>query len=229
MLDGEWFKFWRRNRQQLDIELLSMESRGRIFTNMMRYFDNGEEELLEMTPLEMMAFNVLKINVDDSFSEYEERQERNQRNGEKGGRPSKQETDTNPKNPLGFPETRNNPENPKIEDRSKNSEEEVRIQTSEVRGKSPEDKQATPPTLEEVKQFAFDNGMKSDPDMFFNYYAARGWKAGDDIITNWQALFRAWEAREKPKSNKQYTTQAEYSPPKQTVSPDKLKKLVDQI
>ena len=35
----QWFKFWRRNRGMLDVETLSMEARGRIFTNIMRYFD----------------------------------------------------------------------------------------------------------------------------------------------------------------------------------------------
>ena len=84
----EWFKFWRRNRQQLDIELLSMESRGVIFTNMMRYFDSGEAKLLEMNPLEIMGFNIVKMNVDDSFSEYEAIAERNRENGKKGGRPA---------------------------------------------------------------------------------------------------------------------------------------------
>ena len=74
----EWFKFWRRNRAQLDIEELSMESRGRVFTNMMRYFD--QDELLEMTPIETLAFNVLKVNVDDSISEYEETSRKNREN-----------------------------------------------------------------------------------------------------------------------------------------------------
>ncbi len=87
----EWFKFWRRNRQQLDIELLSMESRGVIFTNMMRYFDSGEAELLEMNPLEIMGFNIVKMNVDDSFTEYEAIAERNRENGKNGGRPAKSE------------------------------------------------------------------------------------------------------------------------------------------
>ena len=121
----EWFKFWRRNRQLLDIEVLSMESRGLIFTNVMRYFDNGAEDLLEMNPLESMAFNSLKISIDDSFSEYAERQERNQRNGEKGGRPPRiTETDTNPENPVGYKKPK------KPEDRSKKTE--VRRQKSEV-------------------------------------------------------------------------------------------------
>ena len=79
----EWFKFWRRNRRQLDIEQLDMKSRGIIFTNMMRYFDGDDSELLEMSPLECMAFNVLKINVDDTFSEYATTSAQNRANANK--------------------------------------------------------------------------------------------------------------------------------------------------
>ena len=75
----EWFKFWRRNRAQLDIEQLSIESRGKVFTNMMRYFDQ-DAELLDMDPIEALAFNVLKVNVDDSIAEYEETSRKNREN-----------------------------------------------------------------------------------------------------------------------------------------------------
>lgn len=93
----EWFKFWRRNRGMLDIETLGMESRGKVFTNIMRYFDTGFEELVDMTPLEEFAFNVLKQNADEATSEYDEMVIKNKINGSKGGRPPTK----NPKNPLG--------------------------------------------------------------------------------------------------------------------------------
>ncbi len=82
-----WFKFWQRNRKQLDTELLSMESRGIVFTNMMRYFDSGEDELLEMSPLESMAFNVVKVNIDDSFAETANQSSQNRVNAMKRWHP----------------------------------------------------------------------------------------------------------------------------------------------
>lgn len=86
----EWFKFWRHNRGMLDIEQLSIESRGKVFTNIMRYFDTGFDELMEMTPIEELAFNVLKQNADEAIEDYEDRAEKNRANGAKGGRPPKQ-------------------------------------------------------------------------------------------------------------------------------------------
>lgn len=59
----EWFKFWRRNRGMLDIEALSIQSRGVVFTNIMRYFDTGMDELIDMSPIEIMAFNIFKKNM----------------------------------------------------------------------------------------------------------------------------------------------------------------------
>lgn len=88
----EWFKFWRRNRAQLDIEQLSIESRGKVFTNMMRYFDQ-DAELLEMDALEMLAFNVLKVNVDDSIAEYAETSRKNRENVNKRWHSSESEYD----------------------------------------------------------------------------------------------------------------------------------------
>lgn len=88
----EWFKFWRKNRTLLDIEQLSMESRGKVFTNIMRYFDRVDvSEFISLTPIEAMAYNILKSNADEAFADYETRLETNRKNGAKGGRPKKSE------------------------------------------------------------------------------------------------------------------------------------------
>lgn len=48
------------------------------------------------------------------------------------------------------------------------------------------------PTLEEVKQFAVHNQLRSDPLRFFYHYDALGWKN----IINWRAKLQEWELRE---------------------------------
>lgn len=77
-------------------ELLDRESRGKILENMFLYFDG--EELVEMEPVEAMAWEAVKQNIDEANREYIERSEINHDNGIKGGRPPKE----NRKNPLGF-------------------------------------------------------------------------------------------------------------------------------
>ena len=123
----EWFKFWRRNRKQLDIDLLSMESRGIIFTNFMRYFDDDKDNLMEMTDIEFMAFNTIAVNIDEAFGNYEERSEINKRNGSSGGRPRKNTNEENQKNQIGLEKPKRTNESEKsrrqkIEDRGQKTE-----------------------------------------------------------------------------------------------------------
>lgn len=60
-----------------------------------------------------------------------------------------------------------------------------------------------PPTLEEVRAYAFEIGSPVDPERFFDYYQSVGWKttAGNPIV-DWQAKYRSWKdtEREKPSS-----------------------------
>ena len=67
------------------------------------------------------------------------------------------------------------------------------------------------PSLDEVCAFAKEIDSKADPERFYDYYLARGWKIGNDPINDWRALFRKWSADERPK--KQYTTADRYAPP----------------
>ena len=67
------------------------------------------------------------------------------------------------------------------------------------------------PSLDEVCAFAKEIDSKADPERFYDYYLARGWKIGNDPINDWRALFRKWSADERPK--KQYTTAEQYRPP----------------
>ena len=54
------------------------------------------------------------------------------------------------------------------------------------------------PTIEAVKTFAERKGKAViDPERFYNYYEANGWKVGKNPMKDWRAAFRMWEAREK--------------------------------
>lgn len=54
------------------------------------------------------------------------------------------------------------------------------------------------PTIEEVKEYAKRNGtIVSDPERFFEYYSANGWKVGRNPMKDWKAAFRMWESKDK--------------------------------
>ena len=75
----------------------------------------------------------------------------------------------------------------------KNRKEEISIE--EVRIEEP--KRFQKPTLEEVKAYCLERGNTVDPDRWFSYYEANGWKVGKEKMKNWKAAVRYWETKEK--------------------------------
>lgn len=54
------------------------------------------------------------------------------------------------------------------------------------------------PTIEEVKAYAERNGKAlADPERFYDFYEANGWKVGKNKMKDWRAAFRNWERTEK--------------------------------
>ncbi len=61
-------------------------------------------------------------------------------------------------------------------------------------------KRFTPPTLEEVIEYARERGSTVDPKQFWEYYNAGGWKdAKGNPVRNWKQKFLTWEKHETPK------------------------------
>ena len=55
-------------------------------------------------------------------------------------------------------------------------------------------KRASPPTLEEVKEYCLERSSSVDPDQFVDHYTANGWKQSNgNKICDWQAAVRTWE------------------------------------
>ena len=88
------------------IQSLSDESLGKLFRAIFEYQIHG---VCVELPVELtMAFNFFKTKFESDNIKYEAAVERNKINGRKGGRPLKEdaenETEENPKNPVGFEE-----------------------------------------------------------------------------------------------------------------------------
>ena len=54
------------------------------------------------------------------------------------------------------------------------------------------------PTLEDVREYCKERNNDVNPDRFYNYYTARGWKIGHNInMADWRAAIRMWEVNKK--------------------------------
>lgn len=90
------------------------------------------------------------------------------------------------------------------------------------------------PTFEEVKQYIEENGYSSvDPERFYSYYEANGWKVGRNSMKDFKAAVRMWAARDKNDQKKRPAAEKilenEYTPEHLKQSEDDSLKLLDDL
>jgi hypothetical protein len=61
----------------------------------------------------------------------------------------------------------------------------------------PQKKQFVPPTVEEVRAYCDEQGIAVDAERFIDYYAANGWKVGNQAMKDWRATVRNWARRDR--------------------------------
>lgn len=54
-----------------------------------------------------------------------------------------------------------------------------------------------PPTVDDVKDYAWENGYEIDAQRFVDFYASKGWMVGRSKMKDWKAAVRNWAARDK--------------------------------
>ena len=58
-------------------------------------------------------------------------------------------------------------------------------------------KRFTPPSVDEVREYCNEINATISPDAFVDFYAAKGWKVGNQPMKDWKAAVRNWQRREK--------------------------------
>ena len=108
------------------LKLLTDEQRGRLLMALIDYSESGV--VPELDGISMMAFSFIQSQMDRDSKKYENRCSSNRENGKKGGRPKKEnDSEENPKNPLGFEENEKKTKNPKKPIKIKNKDKEKDI------------------------------------------------------------------------------------------------------
>ena len=70
-----------------------------------------------------------------------------------------------------------------------------------------------PPTVEEVAEYVLSRGSCVDPQVWVDYYAARGWMMGKAVMKDWKAAVRSaetWERWQRPGSRGDVKTPSDY-------------------
>ena len=108
------------------LKLLTDEQRGQLLMALIDYSESGV--VPELDGISMMAFSFIQSQMDRDSKKYENRCSSNRENGKKGGRPKKEnDSEENPKNPMGFEETEKKTKNQKKPIKIKNKEKEKDI------------------------------------------------------------------------------------------------------
>ena len=93
------------------VKQLTDEQAGRLFKAILA--DQSGEELPLLQAEDRTAYNFIKAQMKLDAAKYDKRVQANRQNGLKGGRPPKpNETEDNPKNPMGYSETEEKPPEP---------------------------------------------------------------------------------------------------------------------
>lgn len=164
------------------IRLLPDDKRLEAYDALMRYeFEDEEPEELSMEV--ELIFTIIRPLLDAA--------EVKRQNGKKGGRPKNKPSENEEKN------QRFSNEKTKGFQKSKASKEKESI--SEV--KESEEKstraRANRPSLEELKAYCSERSNGVDPETFFDFYEAKGWKVGNAPMKDWKAAVRTWERRKE--------------------------------
>ena len=77
--------------------------------------------------------------------------------------------------------------------RESDTEKEIEIDTEIDKEKEKYKRRFAKPTLEEVTAYCLERGKGVDPQKWYDYYSANGWKVGKNPMKDWKAAVRTWE------------------------------------
>ena len=172
---------------QEQIDLLTMEQRGRLLTAILAYA--AGETPSDMDDVTRMAFSFIRSDMDKNEEKYQKTVEARREAGKKGGRPKANASEEKQKKQMVFSKTKGNQKNPEYVD--------VYEDDKEIKEKEVKEKRFTPPTPQDVRQYAESQGYSIDADRFVDFYESKGWMVGKNKMKDWHAAVRGWASREK--------------------------------
>ena len=167
----------------IDIESLSFEERGRLFTAMLEYAGNGSAPPLPGN--ERYVWGTAKKQIDAQLKSYESKCESVDR--ARGHRNQKKNSEINMKS---------------------REEQEQEQEQEQNKRKKRESSAFRAPSVDEVRAYCSERGNDVDAEHFVAYYQSNGWKVGRNPMKDWKAAVRSWEKRDlergEPKTTNQF-------------------------
>lgn len=169
-----------------NIQALSMEQRGMLFTSLMLYASG--QEPAEMDPVTAMAFGFIKTQMDKDIQKYNETCAKRSEAGKLGGRPKKQDE---AKKANGFSEKQKKQVKAKKADNDNEYDND-----NDLLKENTKRKVFSPPTVEDVRAYCTERNNTVDPQTFVDFYESKGWMIGKNKMRDWKSALRNWERSE---------------------------------
>ncbi len=179
-----------------EIKLLTIEQRGQLL-DMIFMYAKGENADTDDLSLKIL-FSTIRKTLDRNAVKYNQMKEQRRVAGRKGGQAPRKQSQANES----------------FAHQSQANEADTVFVPAPVPDNAPVPDSVSdsipvgehthiPHSVEEVKKYAKETGQAKNCERFYNYYAARGWKANGSPVLVWEPLFDNWVDYE---DNSQITT-----------------------
>lgn len=195
------------------LELLNDDERGKLFTAVLDYAENGI--IPEFSGMLAMAFAFIKKSIDRDTEKWDSTRESRIDAGRKGGL-AKQANATFAKQnnqsvanlanvavpvPVPAPVPAPVPDNVPVP---------VPAPVCINVGNPQRAKRFIPPSVDDVEAYCIERGNGVNAQRFVDFYEAKGWKIGKEKMKDWKAAVRTWEQRADSKAASNIPAAADY-------------------
>lgn len=184
------------------LDSLPPASAGTLLLAAMHYAEDGREPIFEDGTL-AFAWSFLKPSIDRDGEVYDEKRLRGEwltycRQCKRDGNEAldfetwRQRTVTEPLHTDTDTQPISIPDSLSVSDSMS-----VSVSNKSIEMGKPPRPRFVPPTVDEVKNYCLERRSSVDPEQFFDFYTANGWKQGaGKPIKDWRACVRTWERRD---------------------------------
>lgn len=160
------------------------ELRLKINDAIFRYVLSGEEPTDPAVKFSM--FPLIKAELDRNAEKYADVCEKRREAGRRGGKKGNKTTA---------------PDGVNVGEPTDGSPMDEAEETPETTAPEPQRKAAkarfSPPSVDEVQQYITAQGYSVNAANFVDFYAAKGWRIGNNLMKDWKAAVRTWQRREQ--------------------------------
>lgn len=171
---------------------------GKIFRAICEYQFSG---IVPTDPDVLMPFEFMRYQMDEDKKKYENVVERNKKTASTRKPSRRKKYQSAPNAPTGKTGNQAKPEATRAhQTRLDNDDVDVNDDVDETTKKESKEKKSTrfiKPTVAEIAAYCKERGNDVNPQKFFDFYEAKGWRIGKDPMKDWQASVRTWERKNR--------------------------------